>query len=189
MGGPAGAFAIPKEAGPFKDLKIMFALCALLLFVGMPSAVWGAVACLALPAESDKAYGAWATQTVRLNRLLYATAGFMVTGLLFTSARLMWPAYSLYPADFKPYAAHVSALVQFTGVGNSLLIASYYLPCAAWLAKRRPSRDCADTDVTSAVAHDAPSEAPDPYGAFRTTAAILSPALVAVVAEFLKFTG
>lgn len=183
---PGNPFAIPSEPGSFKDLKIMYAICALLLFLGMPAAVWGAVACLALPRDD---LNTWEAQTVRLNRLLYITAGFMVTGLLFTSARLMWPGYSLHPADFKPYAAHVSAMVQFSGVGNTLVIASYYLPCAAWLAKQRPVAEPSPADGASAAARSGSPEGPDPYAAFKTTAAILSPALVALVAEFLKFTG
>jgi hypothetical protein len=165
----------------YRTLRLMYAISALLLFLAMPALVWAAIACLALPAGSDEERReAWLSQTSRLNRLLYITAGFMVAGLLFTSARMMWPAYSLHPGDLPAFSRHVSSFVLFTGISNSLLIAAYYIPVATWLAKLRPPQS---------EAEDEQAKGPDPFAAFKTAATILSPALIALLNEMLKFTG
>ncbi len=174
----------------FRTLRIMYAISAILLFLSMPAVIWAAIACLALPetGSARERHESWTTQTARLNRLLYITAGFMVAGLLFTSARLSWPGYSLHPDSLKSFAEHVSSIVLYTGVSNSILIASYYLPVAILLAARQPKRPPVFTAAAGAKDEPGP-KAPDPFGALKTAATILSPALVALIGELVKFTG
>lgn len=175
----------------YRMLRIMYGLAALILFLGVPPVIWGAVACLALPTTNSvrEQYAAWAEQTGRLNRLLYITAGFMIAGLLFTNARMMWPAYSLHPDDLKAFSVHVSSLVLYLGVSNSLLIASYYLPVAAFLARARPRQPALFPATRQSDGGRADAKAPDPWGAFRAAATILSPTLVALIGQLAKFTG
>jgi hypothetical protein len=173
------------------ELRIMYALSALLLFLGIPAVLLGAIACLALP-ETNSAreqYAAWAEQTKKLNRLLYITAGFMISGLLFTNARLMWPAFSLHPDDLKPFTAHVSSVVLYAGVSNSLLIASYYVPVAAFLARARPRRPLPVVGMRRDAEAQRDDREADPWAAFRKAIAIMSPAIVALVGEMVKFAG
>lgn len=186
-------FGVPPrryDTDGFRTLRIMYAISAILLFLSMPAVIWGAIACLALPetGSAKERHESWTLQTARLNRLLYITAGFMVAGLLFTSARLSWPGYSLHPASLKSFAEHVSSIVLYTGVSNSILIGSYYLPVAILLAARQPKRPPVPTPAAGAK-DELEAKAPDPFGALKTAATILSPALVALIGELVKFTG
>lgn len=178
------------EKDAFRTLRIMYAISAILLFLSMPAVIWGAIACLALPetTSAKERYAAWTEQTARLNRLLYLTSGFMVAGLLFTSARLSWPGYSLHASVSKAFAEHVSSVILYTGVSNSILIASYYLPVAFLLSARQPKPPLVSHVAGAAKEQPAP-KAPDPFGAIKTAATILSPALVALVGELVKFSG
>lgn len=189
-----GFFAIPARQGDdpdyFRQLRILYTVAAVLLFLGTPAVVWGAVACLALPAAPDpqRSGSAWEDQTRRLNGLLYLTAAFLISGLFFSSARLNWPAYSLHPADAPAYAEHVRSFVLYLGVLNSVLIASIYLPVAAALAARKPagsSPPAADATEAAAVF---PAEQADPWAVYKTALTILSPAILALLGELLKFT-
>lgn len=174
----------------FRTLRIMYALSAILLFLSMPAVIWGAIACLALPetGSARERHESWIAQTARLNRLLYITAGLMIAGLLFTSARLSWPGYSLHPASLKSFGEHVSSIVLYTGVSNSILIASYYLPVAVLLSARQPKRPPVFSPATG-TREEPGLKAPDPFAALKTAATILSPALVALIGEIVKFAG
>jgi hypothetical protein len=190
-----GLFAIPATRPDgnnyFRQLRILFVLAALLLFVATPAIVWGAIAALALPAEgtAKERYAAWCAQTERLNRLLYITAAFLIAGLFFTSARINWPGYSLHPADLKSYHEHVRSFVLYLGVLNSVLIASFYLPVAAALAARRPPLPGAGWRPGRVREAGGGEEAkPDPWTAYKTALTILSPAILGLLAELLKFT-
>lgn len=175
---------------PYRIMRILYALAALLLFLAMPAVIWGAAACLALPETGSAAEksAAWTAQTTRLNRLLYITAGFLVAGLLFSSARFTWSAYSLHPADLGPFKDHIGSVIFYMGVSNSIMIASYYLPAAARLAASRPK---AGAPAGKPKGADSPAEAkaPDPYAGLKTTLTILSPALVGLIGELVKFSG
>jgi hypothetical protein len=162
----------------------MIRILGVLLLFGMPAVIFGAITCLAAPtAGSTKArLDAWALQTRRLNGFLYLAAAYMISGLLFTNAQLSWLGYSLHPDDLGPYRAYVGAIVLHGGISNSLIIASYYLPVATWLAATRPPRpQPAATDSRSAEA-----ETPDPFGPLKIAGTILAPALVGFLGELLK---
>ena len=185
----ARVFAIPLprfEGDPYPRLRIMFAIAGFLLFFTLPAIVWAAIACLALPdAPAAERIRAWTLQTLRLNRLLYMTAAFLVAGLLFSRARLLWPGFSLHPADLQPFADHVGGMILYLGVANSVVIASFYLPVAAALAAAQP-------DAPSRPGGKAAKEGEkgaDPFGAFRTTLTILTPALVGLIGELIRFSG
>lgn len=181
----------------FLHVRILFLISALLLIAAMPAVVWAAIACLAVGREGEEAVcpAAWRLQTDSLTRLLYITAGFMIAGLLYSRARYAWPAHSLLPADARSYAAHVGSLVLYLGVANSVLIASYYLPVAAALARAGGAsapgpRDSVErTSRKTAAKETKDVSQADPFAPFKTWLTILAPALVGIVVELLRFTG
>ena len=126
-------------------------------------------------------------QTRRLANFLYLAAGYMVSALLFISAHLHWVAYSLHPDDAGPFRAYASSIVMHSGISNSLMIASYYLPVATWLAARRPPT--VGTAPAGELAAGAAETPPDPFAPLTATAAILAPALIGLLSELLKLGG
>lgn len=179
-----------KDQNYFRNFRILVYLSAFFFLLATPALVWGAVACLALPENGSRTqlYGAWVEQTERLNQLLYLTAAFLIVGLFFTSARLNWPAFSLHPDDLKAYSAHTRSYVFYLGVINSILIASYYLPVAAMLARRRPPRPVPASAIARGVRSPDSDEKPDPFGAYKVALTILSPAILGLLGELLSFT-
>lgn len=172
----------------FRHLRMTYAIAAILLCLAIPALVWGAIGCLALPdtASPRERYAAWARQTDRLNRLLYITAAFLIAGLFYSSARWSWPGYSLHPDDIVPYREHVRSLVLYLGVLNSVLIASYYLPVAARLTELRPPAPAA---IWPAAGKDGSAgEKPNPFAAYSKALTILSPAILGLLGELLKFS-
>jgi hypothetical protein len=97
----------------------------LLLALATAAVVVGAVSCLQAPRAGT------GSQAERLTNYLYIAAALMVSGLLFLSALLRWPAVSLSTADAAAYRTHVDAVVLYWGVAYSLLNASWYVPAAA----------------------------------------------------------
>ncbi|MEA3064527.1 MAG: hypothetical protein QOJ27_973 [Sphingomonadales bacterium] len=174
----------------FRNFRILSYIAALFFLMAAPAQVWGAVACLAMPESGQAAdvYAAWVRQTQRLNQLLYLTAGSLIVGLFFTSARLNWPAFSLHPADLPAYSAHARSYVFYIGIINSILIASYYLPVAAALARLRPARPVPVWAIARGVRPPDGEEKPDPFGAYRVALTILSPAILGLLGELLKFS-
>jgi hypothetical protein len=171
-------------ASQFRLLHMMIRILGGLLLFGMPAVIFGAVTCLAAPAAGStvERMEAWTLQTRRLNGFLYLAATYMISGILFTNAQLSWIGYSLHPEDLGPYRDYVGAIMLHAGIANSLLIASYYLPVALWLAATRPSQP-----HPAAVKGQAPrADAPDPFGPLRIGGAILAPALVGFLGELLK---
>jgi hypothetical protein len=179
-----------KDQNYFRNSRILAYISALVFLLATPALVWGAVACLALPDNGSRTevYAAWVRQTERLNQLLYLTAAFLIVGLFFASARLNWPAFSLHPADLAAYSGHSRSYVFYLGVINSVLIASYYLPVAAVLARRRPPRPIPASAIARGVQQPDGGEKPDPFRAYKVALTILSPAILGLLGELLKFT-
>jgi hypothetical protein len=172
------------RAPQFQALRWMISVSAGLLLFGMPGMIFGAITCLAAPTtgSTKPRLDAWALQTRRLNAFLYLTATYMVSGLLFANAQLSWIGYSLHPDDLGPYRAYVGAIVLHSGISNSLMIASYYLPVALWLAAIRPPQP----SPAAADSRSAEAEAPNPFGPLKIAGTILAPALVGFLGELLK---
>lgn len=164
-------------------------IVGVLLLFGMPAVIFGAISCLALPKEGSaaKRLEAWTLQSRRLSGFLYLAAAYMISGLLFTSARLNWLGYSLHSDDVRPLRELVSSHMLYGGVSNSLIIASYYLPVALWLAASRPTG--ARAAGSGGGAGEAQGPLPDPLGPPKIVATILSPALVGLFGELLKLGG
>jgi hypothetical protein len=172
------------RAPQFDTLHLMIRILGVLLLFGMPAVIFGAICCLATPSAGSREarLEAWTLQTRRLNGFLYLAAVYMISGLLFTNAQLSWIGYSLHPDDLAPYRAYVGSVVLHGGVSNSLIIASYYLPVATWLAASRPTQ----AKAGAAESASAQADAPDPFGALRIAGTILAPALVGFLAELLR---
>ena len=171
----------------FRTLHRMITILGILLVFGMPAVIFGAIICLALPVVGphQTRLDAWAQQARRLNTFLYLAAAYMISGLLFTSAQLGWVTYSIHPDDAGPVRAQISSILLHGGIANSLVIASYYLPVAVWLAKLRPA--VADA-VESAVPKSRPATKhadADPFAPVKIAFTILAPTLVGFASQFL----
>jgi len=104
----------------------------LLLALVSPALVLGTIACLALPPpRAPKPKGQSPADRLKIH--LYLTAALFVSGLLFLSALLRWPAFAFQGAGHDAYLAHVDAFVLYWGVTYTLYIASYYVPVALLL--------------------------------------------------------
>lgn len=97
-----------------------------------PALVFGAISCLAMPANPTKED--CRRQSDRLNTYLYLSAGTLVVGLVFLAAMLRWPGYGLTGPAAEAWRAHVDAYLLYWGITYSILIASYYVPIAVRLA-------------------------------------------------------
>lgn len=99
--------------------------------------VLGSICCLAaLPgtaATREEKLAHYEEQSARLNLYLYLSALFLVSDLFFVGAYSRWFAYVLPSAT--AYDAHANAFVGYLGFSYSLLIASFYVPVAAFLAR------------------------------------------------------
>lgn len=190
---PGDLAPVPPHACPasqYGTLHLLIRIAGTLLLFAMPAVIFGAVTCLAAPHEGsvEERLKAWTVQAGRLNGFLYLAAAYMVSGLLFTSAELNWVIYSIHPADAGPLREEISAIVLHGGIANSLLIASYYLPVAMWLATNRPAEP-KTAKPAGRSPKDGPAPLPDPFGPLKIAATILSPALVGLFGELLKFGG
>lgn len=103
-----------------------------LLALVSPALVLGTIACLAVP-QRRPAPSSGRSPPGRLKTHLYLTAGLFVSGLLYLSALLRWPAFAFQGAGHEAYLAHVDAFVLYWGVTYTLYIASYYMPVALLL--------------------------------------------------------
>ena len=127
-------------------------------------------------AEDDPRRRLLQIQINRLNTVLYLSAFLLVGGLLFLSAFLHYPAFLVEEGRQAAFQQHVGSLVLFYAVSYSLLIASFYVPVAAMLA-----RECA-------LLKQAPEEAEGngmlaPTQLLRVGIAIFSPMIVGALGE------
>jgi len=146
----------------------------LLLALVSPALVLGTIACVARPAGGDGVVEA----RMRLDRLkahLYLAATVFVSGLLFLSALLRWPAAGFTQAGAAAYLAHVDAFVLYWGVTYSLYIASYYVP-AAWLLAQ-------DSRKAGIAEKDLPSVQPSEIA--KAMAALFAPLVAALLGNVL----
>jgi hypothetical protein len=156
----------------------------LLLALVSPALVLGTIACLATPI-TPAALGARRKTAVRksfagksvarLRVHLYLTAGLFVSGLLFLSALLRWPAFAFQGAGHASYLAHVDAFVLYWGVTYSLYIASYYVPVALLLTRQGKHDGVAGDKLPAAELLDWT----------KTLAALFAPAIVGLLGNVL----
>lgn len=173
----------------FRILHTLIVILGVLLVFALPAAIFGAITCLALPTGGSKEerLAAWSLQTKRLANFLYLAAGYMVSALLFISAQLHWVTYSLHPDDAGAFRDYANSIVLHSGISNSLMIAAYYIPTAAWSARLKPAT--AESGAAGgATAREAPTSA-DPFAPLGATMAILAPALIGLFGEVLKLGG
>ncbi|TMJ18352.1 MAG: hypothetical protein E6G92_00380 [Alphaproteobacteria bacterium] len=171
--------------------QAMIQIVGVLLLFAMPAVIFGAISCLAMPEKDspDDRFRAWTRQTRRLSNFLYLAAVFMISGLLFTNARLNWVIYSVHPDDIGPFRNYISSIAMHGGITNSLIIAAYYLPVATWLAAIRPDEtESAESARPVPTASDK-GTAPDPFAPLKVALTIFAPAIVGLFSEFLKFGG
>ena len=146
----------------------------LLLTLVSPALVLGTIACLAIPPRRT-ARPAGRSPADRLKIHLYLTAALFVSGLLFLSALLRWPAFAFQGAGREAYVAHVDAFVLYWGVTYTLYIASYYVPVALLLTAQGV-RDGVDEDKL-------------PAGQLldwtKTLAALFAPAIVGLLGNVI----
>jgi hypothetical protein len=178
-------------ASQFNILHLFMQIAGTLLLFAMPAVIFGAVICLAVPdtGSTKERLKTWTLQAARLNGFLYLAAAYMVSGLLFTSTHLNWVAYSIHPDDVGPLRAYISGIVLHGGISNSLVIASYYLPVAAWLAAARPAESAPATPAGQAAEAGAQPASPDPFAPLKIAATILAPALIGLAGDLLGLGG
>lgn len=142
----------------FDKAKSLAALQFLLIVLAFSALVVGAICCLAKPQPApsepkgdggfkadqlsaeepgsepgDPALQAhWESQAKWLNICLYLGALLLGAALVFIGAFLRWPLYALPSAE--GYENYTSAMLAYYGCTFSLMLTSFYVPVAAFLA-------------------------------------------------------
>lgn len=153
-----------------------------LLAVVTPVLVLGAISCW--PSAGENTRRGCARRTGRLNNYLYLSSAVLVCGLLFLSALMRWPGYSLHPVDVPSFTANVDGLVFYWSVIYSIFIASYYVPVAAAISSSCP-KGSAPAGGTSNADDDEPVAA-SPFSLLKLGAGIFAPAIVGLLGEVIK---
>jgi hypothetical protein len=172
------AFACEPGNESYKRLWWLNQIQKFILVLLLPALVLGTISCRALPGIPD--IDDCRDQIGRLNLHLYLIATALVSGLLFLSALLHWPAFAFAEAAAKAYNSHVDAYILYWGVSYSLLIASVYVPVAIDLNRACAGSAAAETgDPAPADPKDRP--AADLLGPFKTAAALFAPAIAGLL--------
>jgi cytochrome bd-type quinol oxidase subunit 2 len=138
----------------------------LLLLLFLPAMLLGAISCVAgLPERREE-------QAARLKTFAFLSAALLVSGLLFLSALLHWPAASLTEASANIYNAHASSFLLYWGVAYSALIAAFYIPIGARVAGGLDG-GAAPNDLR-------------PLEGLKTAAVIFAPVITALIGDIVK---
>jgi hypothetical protein len=155
-----------RPSAQFRWLQALNLTQFVMLLLFLPAMLLGAVSCVAgLPEHRDQ-------QVMRLKAFATLSAALLVTGLLFLSALLHWPAAALAEPSAKVFNAHVSAYLLYWGVTYSALIAAFYVPIGARLAGGLLGGSGMDLK---------------PLDALKTAATIFAPVVTALLGDVLKF--
>lgn len=146
----------------------------LLLALVSPALVLGTIGCLAMPDKEKEE--AIVQQLARLKARLYLATTLFVSGLLFLSALLRWPAFAFRGVGHDSYIAHVDAFVLYWGVTYTLYIASYYAPVALLLSSRGRDQDVPEDKLPAGQLLDWT----------KTLAALFAPAVVGLLGNVLR---
>ncbi len=185
---PAEMLSKPQEcsARQWQRMRVLNGVQRYLLAFVTPCLVLGMIACLVIGGGDTLR-----SQSERLNTYLYLAAALLVAGLLFLSALLRWPGFSL-PKDARAvYDAHAAAIVLYWGVVYSLFNAAVYLPVAHLLKRRLHDRPGAAAGAAGAGAggDDAASSAEQlwrPAAMLKTAAGIFAPAIAGLLSDVVK---
>jgi cytochrome c biogenesis protein CcdA len=179
---PARIFSKPQDchAPQWQQMRVLNGVQRYLLAFVTPCIVLGMIACLA-----SKGGDTLRSQSERLNTYLYLAAALLVAGLLFLSALLRWPGFSLPKDPRAIYDAHAGAIVLYWGVVYSLFNAAIYLPVAHLLKRRFEER------ATGAPASTGDSLSPAdtlwrPVTMLKTASAIFAPAIAGLLSDVVK---
>lgn len=154
----------------YEELRKINRFQRLLLSFVTAALIFGTIACLAAPAIPTSS--GTKAQMDRLNTYLYLSAAAMVAGLLFLSALLRWPGYSVHKDVIESFNRHAGALVLYWGVTYSAFIAAYYIPVAIGLSCRWRSVTGREVEEGSIL---------PPLGLLKAGAAIFSPTIAALI--------
>jgi hypothetical protein len=187
------------DAKAYKLLVLLSDIQRILLSLVTPALVFGSIASLAVPGSAGarlkdmfakRSSKVRSLQAARLTNYLYLSAALLVTGLLFLSALLRWPGYSLHPADLKIYNAQVDALVLYWGIAYSLFIASYYLPSALILGQAAEAEAEAepepDPGKKKATAKADTVSLLSPFELLKVSASIFAPAIAGLLSGAIR---
>lgn len=168
-------------------------LTNVLAILAISALVVAGLSCLAR--ISDDAAANWRRQAERLREIVYLSAILMVTGVVFARALIQYPSFVVGKDDAAAYASLVNALVTYTGVEYSLLLASFALP-VSYILVRRAEGIARDDLIARGMTVDAAkvdarrAEVDLTFGApeiLKTTAALLAPFLTGTVASLTSF--
>ena len=176
------------RAGRFIGIRNLIVTERYMLFLAVPAVIFGAILCLAAPLTPPSTRSVAGKkvrarhlqiQVNRLNTVLYLSAFLMVGGLLFLSAFLHYPAFLFTGPRLAAFQQHVGSLVLFYAVSYSLLIAAFYVPVAAMLA-----RECALLKHAGATEAEV-SGMLSPAQMLKVGGAIFSPLIAGTLGEIM----